>query len=147
MANESVCVFCGQKPGPFRATTVQCGNTWQVACKACEKEVKDLPEVEICQRALVRGLAENPGNLRARIAVITGAEDHRPKCSACGEKLKFMREQSLDNSPARDSIFQYSFDVLPAYCPACGKYELYNPRIVRQNKYLAHLIWKDTQGK
>ena len=146
MANDSICVFCGQKPGTFRSTTIQCGPTWQPACKACEKELKDLAEVEICQRALIRGLAENPERLRARIALIAEAEDHRPKCSACGDKLTFLQEQNLDNSPMRDTIFKDSFDVLPAYCPTCGKYELYNPRIVRRNKHLAYLIWKDTQG-
>ena len=38
MANE-LCVFCGQKPSTFRSTTIQCGNTWQPACKTCEKEL------------------------------------------------------------------------------------------------------------
>ena len=73
MANE-VCVFCGQKPGTFRSTTVQCGATWQTACKSCEKDLKDLDEVEICRRALVRGIAENPERIRDRIELITEAE-------------------------------------------------------------------------
>ena len=145
MAKEELCVFCGQKPGAFRSTTVACGATLQVACKACEKEVKSLPEVELCQRALARGLAAFPDRLRERIALLTEAEDHRPKCACCGVGLKFMKEQSLDNSPLRDSILRDTFDVLPAYCPSCGKYEFYAPWIVRKNKYLAYLIWKDTQ--
>ena len=57
MANE-LCIFCGQKPGTFRSTTLACGSTIQVACKACEKELKDLDEVEVCRRALVRGIAK-----------------------------------------------------------------------------------------
>ena len=73
MANE-LCVFCGQKPGTFRSTTIQCGGTWQPACKACEKELKDLDEVEVCRRALVRGMAENPDKLRERINLITEAD-------------------------------------------------------------------------
>ena len=144
MANE-LCVFCGQKPGTFRSATVACGSTVQVACKACEKELKDLDEIEVCRRALIRGIAENPDRIRERIELITEAENHRPKCLRCGANLTFMDAQELDNSPMRDSVFMETFEVLPAYCESCGKYEFYNPVVVRKNKYLAHLIWKDTQ--
>ena len=145
MANDSVCVFCGQKPGTFRSTVIQCGPTWQPACRACEKELNGLDEVELCRRALVRGLAESPDRLRERIELITEAENQRPKCLRCGATLSFMKVQELDNSPMRDSIFKEPFEVLPAYCGSCGKYEFYDPAIVRKNKYLAYLIWKDTQ--
>ena len=145
MANDSICVFCGQKPGTFRSTIVQCGPTWQSACRACEKELQGLDETELCRRALVRGIAENPDRLRERIELITEAENHRPKCLRCGTNLSFMKVQELDNSPMRDSIFKEPFEVLPAYCENCGKYEFYNPVIVRKNKYLAYLIHKDTQ--
>ena len=144
MANE-LCIFCGQKPGTFRSTTLACGSTIQVACKACEKELKDLDEVEVCRRALVRGIAENPERIRARIELLTEAENHRPKCLRCSTNLTFLKVQELDNSPMRDSLFKEPFEVLPAYCVACGKYEFYNPDIIRKNKYLAHLIYKDTQ--
>ena len=146
MGNDGICVFCGQKPGTFRSTTVQCANTWQFACKACEKELKDLDEAELCRRALVRGIAEDPERLRARIALITEAENYRPKCLRCGSELTFMDVQELDNSPMRDTIFKDSFEVLPAYCTSCGKYEFFNPTVVRKNKHLAYLIWKDTQA-
>ena len=145
MANDTICVFCGQKPGTFRSTTIQCGGTWQPACKACEKELKDLDEVEVCRRALVRGMAENPDKLRERINLIAEAENHRPKCLRCGSSLSFMDVQELDNSPMRDSVFMEPFEVLPAYCETCGKYEFYNPVIVQKNKHLAYLVWKDTQ--
>ena len=144
MANE-LCIFCGQKPGTFRSTTLACGSTIQVACKACEKELKDLDEVEVCRRALVRGIAENPERIRARIEFLTEAENHRPKCLRCSTNLTFLKVQELDNSPMRDSIFKEPFEVLPAYCTACGKYEFYNPDVIRKNKYLAHLVNKDTQ--
>ena len=144
MANE-LCVFCGQKPGTFRSTTVSCGSTVQVACKACEKELKDLDEVEVCRRALIRGIAEYPDRIRERIELITEAENHRPKCLRCGTNLTFMKVQPLDNSPLKDSIFKEPFEVLPAYCESCGKFEFYNPVIIRKNKFLAYLIWKDTQ--
>ena len=144
MANE-VCVFCGQTPGTFRSTTIRCGSTWQPACKACEKELKDLDEAELCRRALVRGIAENPERLRERIALISEAETHRPKCLRCGSSLIFMEEQELDNSPMQNSIFLEPFEVLPAYCESCGKYEFYNPVIIRKNQFLAYLIAKDTQ--
>ena len=125
MANE-LCVFCGQKPGTFRGTTVACGNTIQVACKSCEKELKGLDEAEICRKALIRGIAENPDRIHARIELLTEAEDHRPKCLRCGSKLTFMKVQELDNSPMQDSIFKDPFVVLPACCESCGKYEFYN---------------------
>lgn len=142
MANE-VCVFCGQKPGTFRGTTVACGSTVQVACKSCEKELKGLDEAEICRKALIRGIAEHPERIRERIELLSEAENHRLKCLRCGTSMTFMNVQELDNSPMKDSVFAGTFDVLPAYCESCGKYEFYNPVIIRKNKYLAYLIWKD----
>ena len=93
---------------------------------------------------MIRGLAELPEKLKERIDLINEAENHRPKCTQCGGKLVFTPVQALDNSPLRDSIFKDPFEVLPAYCEACGKYEFYNPDVVRKNKYLAYLIKKDT---
>ena len=145
MENNSCCVFCGQELSAFRSTTIQCGPTWQPACKACAKELKGLDEVELCRRALVRGIAEKPNRLIDWIETITEAESHRPKCLRCGSNLSFMQVQALDNSPLRDTIFKEPFEVLPAYCQGCGKYEFYDPVIARKNKYLAHLIWKDTE--
>ena len=145
MANDNVCVFCGQTPGTFRSTTVQCGSTFQLACKACERELKALDDAEKCRRALIRGLAQQPDKLRERIELITDAENHRPKCLQCGSRLVFMKVQELDNSPMHDSIFKDPFVVLPAYCEYCGKYEFYNPDIVQKNKFLSYLIRKDTQ--
>lgn len=145
MEKDNVCVFCGQKPGTFRGTTVLCGNTWQFACKACEKELRELDDVEKCRRALVRGLAEHPEKLKAQIELTAGAEEHRPKCVQCGTGLRFLPVQDLDNSPMRDSIFKEPFSVLPACCPGCGRYDFYNPDIARRNRYLAHLIEKDTR--
>ena len=146
MEKEQVCVFCGQKPGAFRSTTVQCGNTFQFACKSCEKELKDLDEVEICHRALRYGRAENPQKLQDRIALITEAEEHRPVCLRCGTKLYFGKVQTLDNSPLRDHLLSDTFDILPAYCENCGKMEIYDPGYIRRNKYLRYLSWKDTEG-
>lgn len=145
MANDNICVFCGQKPGTFRSAMVTCGGTIQVACKACEKELKDLDELDVCRRALLRGIAENPDRIRKRIELITGAENHRPKCLRCGANLSFMDVQELDNTPMQNSVFLGSFEVLPACCESCGKYEFFNPQIVRKNKSLAYLIWKDAQ--
>lgn len=145
MANDNICVFCGQKPGAFRSTTVFCGGTWQPACKACEKELKELDELELCRRALLRGMAVEPERLHKRIELITNAESHRPKCLRCGTGLRFMKVQQLDNSPLRDSVFREPFSVRPAYCESCGKYEFYHPQFVRSNKYLAYLIEQDTQ--
>jgi len=94
---------------------------------------------------LIRGIAENPDCIRERINLITDAENHRPKCLRCGSALTFMDVQELDNTPLQDSMFMEAFDVLPAYCETCGKYEFFNPAIVWKNKHLAYLILKDTQ--
>ena len=143
--SNNICVFCGEKPGAFQSTTVPCGGTYQNACKACEKELKGLDEIEICRRALVRGIAEDPERIRARIELMTEAEEQRPKCLRCGQKLTFMNVQSLDNSPMSDSIFTGTFELLPACCASCGKYEFFNPAIIRKNKKLVYLASKDTQ--
>lgn len=144
MANENYCIFCGEKVGALRATTVPCGTTLQTACKSCEKELSGLSEVELCQRALVRGIAQYPERLRNRIELITHAEEHRPACLRCGGKMVFQKEQELDNSPYRDTIFKDPFIVRPAYCEKCGRYEFFNPGIIGRNKHLVHLMYQDT---
>lgn len=143
MEKDNICVFCGQKPGMFSSTTVSCGNTLQFACRACEKELRSLEDVEVCRRALRLGYAENPKRLQDHIALVTEAEDHRPACLRCGSKLKFGVTQQLDNSPYRDGLLSDTFDVLPARCESCGKMEFYDPRIVRKNKFISYLISKD----
>ena len=143
MANN-ICVFCGQKPGFLQDTQVPCAGTYLDACKSCEKELQGLEELEICHRALIRGLTENPERIKKRIELITEAENHRPKCLQCGESLTFMKVQHLDNSPFQDTVFKEPFEVLPAYCTSCGKYEFYNPTVVRKNKYLVYLANQDT---
>ena len=145
MKDEKICVFCGQKPGIFQDTSISCAGTWQPACKSCEKELKGMEESEICRRALIHGLAENSDRLKKRILFLAEAEAHRPACLRCGGKMIFLREQCLDNTPGYDSILKDPFCVLPAYCETCGKFEIYNPGIVRRNKYLVCLIQKDTQ--
>ena len=107
--------------------------------------LRGLEEMEVCRRALVRGLAENPEHIRARIEFLGDVENHRPKCLRCGTGMIFRKEQQLDNNPMRDSILASTFDVLPVLCPSCGRYEFYDPAIVRTNKHLLYLIWKDTK--
>ena len=150
MANENVCVFCGEKMGFFHAMTVTCAGYYLTCCKSCYKELKDLPEEEQCRRALRLGLVQDTKALEARIElankaieVAANAEKHRPTCSRCGTGLRFGAVQYLDNSPMRDSLFSSTLAVLPAVCPACGKYEFYDPEIAERNKYLQHLIKQD----
>lgn len=144
MANDNICIFCGQKLRGFRSISISCGNTVQNSCRDCAKELNDLDDAERCRRALLRGLANQPEVLRERLAIISGAEEHRPTCTACGGKLRFRGEQRLDNSPYRDGLLTSTFDVVPGCCPDCGRYEFYNPKIVRKNPFLAHLIEKDS---
>ena len=150
MANENVCVFCGEKMGFFHAMTVTCAGYYLSCCKSCYKELKNLPEEEQCRRALRLGLVQNTQALEAYIEqavkaveVADHAEEHRPTCSQCGNKLRFQRVQYLDNSPMRDSLFSATLAVLPAVCTSCGKYEFYDPEIAEKNEYLAHLIKQD----
>lgn len=144
MANKKVCIFCGEKPGLFRASNIVCGGTLQLCCVSCENELKELTELEQCHRALRLGLAEDQEKIEARIDVLTNSETHRPMCMRCNTKLKFGREQRLDNTPLGDGIFSDTFDVVPAYCSTCGKIEFYSPDFIRRNQYLAHLVAADT---
>jgi hypothetical protein len=154
MANENVCVFCGEKMGFFHAMTVTCAGYYLSCCKSCYKELKNLSEEEQCRRALRLGLVQNTQALEAYIEqavkaveVADHAEEHRPTCSQCGNKLRFQRVQYLDNSPMRDSLFSATLAVLPAVCPSCGKYEFYDPEIAEKNEYLALLMKKDSAEK
>ena len=144
MENKKVCIFCGEKPGLFGKASIVCGGTIQFCCSGCEHELKQLDELEQCRRALRLGLAEDQEKRNARIEVLTNAEAHRPACLRCNTKLKYRREQHLDNTPGRDGIFSETFDVIPAFCSTCGKIEFFDPDHLRRNPYLSHLIAVDT---
>lgn len=143
MANNEICVFCGEKLGLLSSSGVRCGDVFQQSCRNCAKEVNPLSEDEKCRRALRLGLANEPDKLKAHLELHEQAESHRPACTRCGEKLIFQQVQCLDNSPIQNNMFTGTFDVVPACCPACGKYEFYNPDIVRKHKYLVLLARKD----
>ena len=152
MSNENVCVFCGEKMGFFQTMTITCADYYLPCCKNCYKELKNLPEEEQCRRALRLGLVQNTQALEARIEladkaleVAANAEEHRPTCLRCGTKLRFQAVEHLDNSPMRDGLFSETFDILPAYCESCGRYELFNPAFVEKDAYLAHLFQLDTK--
>lgn len=144
MGNENICVFCGEKITAFRSTSIFCADTHQPCCKECATELRNLSEEERCRRALRLGHAQHPEKLAERIELITKAEEHRPACLRCGGKMKFEPVQYLDNSPMRDSVFSEGFEVLPAYCESCGKYEFYKPTISNTNRFIAYLRRKDT---
>ena len=78
MANENVCVFCGEKMGFFREMTITCAGYYLSCCKNCFKELKDLPEEELCRRALRLGLVQDTQALEARIELATKSEEQRP---------------------------------------------------------------------
>lgn len=145
MANENVCVFCGEKMGFFQTMTVTCAGYYLTCCKNCYKELKDLPEEERCRRALKLGLVEQPEKMEHFLGVAANAEAHRPTCLRCGTKLQFQTVEYLDNSPMRDSLFGDTFDVLPAYCEGCGRYEFFKPSFVEKDAYLARLLKLDTK--
>lgn len=144
MANDDRCVFCGKTVSSFRSTNVLCGKTYQLSCKDCAKELEPLDHTERCRRALQRGLAYRPEQLRSYIEIVSTAEDRRPKCPSCGGRIHFMRERLLDSSPFTDGLLSSAFSILPACCTDCGRYEFYNPDIVRKNPFLEHLLLKDT---
>ena len=145
MKNKRICVFCGEKPGPFRSSNFICGGTLQVCCVSCEEELRSLTELEQCKRALRLGLAETPEKIEERIDVITNAEAHRHECQRCGAKLTYGSVQHLDNTPLNDGIFNGTFDILPAFCESCGKIELFDPKFLNRNKYIQHLIDLDSK--
>lgn len=144
MANEYFCVFCGEKLGLFNSASFACADIYQPCCKDCAKELKELSEEEQCRRALRRGCAQQSEKIEERIELITTAEEHRPVCLRCGGKMMFDPVQYLDNSPMSDSVFTEEFEVQPAYCEACGKYEFYKPAVTNKNRFITYLIHKDT---
>lgn len=143
MAKE-VCVFCGSEVSYMRSDYVSCGPVNQFACKACAKELKDLSALERCRRALQRGITEAKQTIEEYITMVETAEEARPACLRCGEKLRFGEVQTLDNSPYRDGLLSNTFNILPAYCHNCGKMEIYNPAYIGNNKLLSYLVKKDT---
>ena len=147
MANENVCVFCDEKMSFFHAMTITCAGYYLPCCKNCMKELKDLPEEELCRRALRLGLVQDTQALEARIELAIKAEESRPTCQKCSTKLRFRERQCLDNSPMGDGLFSRAFAVVPAVCPSCGKYEFYDPEIAEKNEYLAYLIKIDSEKK
>jgi len=146
MSNNDRCVFCGKSVGTFRSTNVLCGSIYQLSCKDCARELEALDHTERCRRALLRGLADRPEKLREFLQVNTEAEDHRLKCLRCGGRMIYMEEQSFDNTPHGDSVFHGSFDAIPAWCESCGRYEFFNPAIIRKNPFLNHLFQKGTKA-
>ena len=143
MAKET-CVFCGQEVSDFVVKQVFCGPVLQYACKSCAKEVNELDGAERCRRALQRGLAVNAERIQEHLDIMEHAEEARPTCLRCGEKLRFGEMQELDNSPYRDGLLTSTFDVLPAYCTNCGKMELYSPQYISKHKMLSYLVKIDT---
>ena len=145
MANEKVCVFCGEKLSYLRTVNQLCAGVYQLSCKRCDKELAGLSEEEQCRRALKLGLVEQPEKMEHFLEVAANAEAHRPTCLRCGTKLQFQTVEYLDNSPMRDGLFGDTFDVLPAYCEGCGRYEFFKPSFVEKDAYLARLLKLDTK--
>ena len=144
MAKET-CVFCGNEAGFMLGDFVPCGPVSQFACRSCAKEVKNLSEAERCRRALQRGLANEPQRIQEYLDTVENAEDARPACLRCGEKLSFGQVQTLDNSPYSDGLLSTSFDVLPAHCKKCGRIELFDPSYVSNDRFLTYLLRKDNE--
>ena len=146
MSNQDLCVFCGESLGFLGSAGIRCGDVFQPSCRSCAKELNDLSEEEQCRRALQLGLANEPEKVQERLELLEHAEERRPVCLRCGEKLRFQDSLFLDISPYRDGVFSPIFAVLPGCCPSCGKYEFYNPDIVKQNPVLSYLVKKDISG-
>ena len=141
MANDKICVFCGEKVGLLGSSDMPCAGTFQPCCRICGREVTGLPEEEQCRRALKLGLARDPEKLEERIQFIESARSARPACLRCGGKLKYQTVKAMHNT---DSVLNIGFPVLPAFCEKCGKYEFFEPSTVRADAKLAWLIRHDT---
>ena len=145
MATNDRCVFCGKPVGGLRSTNVLCGSIYQCSCRDCAREMEPLDHADRCRRALLRGLADRPEKLQTYLRVQAEAEEHRPKCTACGGRMIFMPVQHFDNTPHSDSLFHGSFQVLPAWCESCARFEFFNPAAVQKNPFLAHLMETDSE--
>ena len=141
MANDKICVFCGEKVGLLGSSDMPCAGTFQPCCRICGREVTGLPEEQQCRRALKLGLARDPEKLEERIQFIESARSARPACLRCGGKLKYQTIKAMHNT---DSVLNIGFPVLPAFCEKCGKYEFFEPNTVRADARLAWLIRHDT---
>ena len=141
MANDKICVFCGEKVGLLGSSDMPCAGTFQPCCRICGREVTGLPEEEQCRRALKLGLARDPEKLEERIQFIESARSARPACLRCGGKLKYQTVKAMYNT---DSVLNIGFPVLPAFCEKCGKYEFFESNTVRADARLAWLIRHDT---
>ena len=139
MAKE-VCVFCGNEVGYIRCDWITCGPVSQLACRNCIRELKDLGEEEKCRRALQRGLAASREKLEEYLVMVEDAENARPVCQYCGEKMMFKKVVTLEK---KFDVFDPHFEILPAYCGACGRMALFDPAYVRGNKILSYLAEKD----
>ena len=137
-----ICVFCGEEVSTMRGDYIPCGPVYQWACRNCIREVKPLGETDRARRVLQRRFTSKAAAFEEYIAMVDGAEEARPACLRCGEKLKFGEAQALHNNPLNE--WKSFFDVLPAYCTNCGKIELYRPEHIEKNKQLSYLVKKDT---
>lgn len=146
MANDSVCIFCGEKPGMFKSDSVIVGGTTQLCCKSCVKEAAGLSELELCRKVLRTNRAQNADRIAARIELITQSQEARPKCPRCGAPMKFGSVVTLDASPLRDGLFSSTFDVLPCHCPECYKLEFFLPEVLKRDPKIAYLHRMDGQG-
>ena len=143
MAKE-ICVFCGNEVGSMRGEYISCGPIYQWACKNCAREVKPLGETDRARRILQRRFTSQTTVLGEYVAMVDGAEEARPTCLRCGEKIYFTPGMTLDCSPFGDGILNKTYDVIPAVCRACGKTEFYIPDYIRKNKLYSYLVKKDT---
>lgn len=136
---KEVCVFCGEEVSSFAVKAVVCGPTSQWACRNCAKAAEGFSEVEKCRRALQRSTAGSRERLAEFLEMAEGAEERRPRCFLCGEKLTFGKRVAMDPKYTAGILF-----VLPARCGGCGKLELFDPDVLAGNKTLAYLAAKDT---
>ena len=105
-----------------------------------------LTPLEACRRALSSGFVKEAEPIRAHIAFLEQVDEKRPKCLRCGTPMIFRETQTLDNSPRRqDGLFSGSFEVLPLYCPNCGKMELFWPEILAKDENMAWLYQQDVK--
>ena len=140
MANDKICVFCGEKLGLFQFSDIRCADTLQQCCKTCLGEMAKVNEAERCRRALRLNYAISPEKLQAYVDMSEKAEARRPACTNCGTKLRFKDQQYLENGPGAGIWFA----VIPAYCETCGKCEFYLPEVVEKNEEMAFLVRSDT---
>lgn len=133
MAKErELCVFCGAELKSWISCKfIQCGGTYQPACKACWRATWKLSEMKQCRMALESGRAKEEERLRAACEGLLQEEEEQPFCLRCGNRMAYGRMITLNTRGLDMDGRVQDMRVQPLRCDNCGKIELFDPDILQ----------------